>query len=44
VIELKDEALVQRVVDGVMKDLPAISPLDSINPLLKKPGRAKRRR
>jgi hypothetical protein len=43
VIDFKDEALVQRVVDSVIKELPAIGGIDSNNPLLKKPARRKRR-
>ena len=39
VTEVKDEVLVQRVVDTVMKDLPAISTVDANNPLLKKSKR-----
>jgi uncharacterized iron-regulated membrane protein len=41
VTEFKDDVVVQRVVDGVMKDLPAIRTLD---PFLNKPARNKRSR
>ena len=41
VTEFKDDAVVQRVVDSVMKELPAIGNIDANNPLLKK---AQRRR
>jgi hypothetical protein len=44
VIEYKDDVVVQRVVDGVMKELPAIGSIDSSSPLLKKAVRSKRRR
>jgi hypothetical protein len=44
VIDFKDDALVQRVVDSVVKELPAIGSNDANNPLLKKPARGKRRR
>jgi len=36
VTEVKDDVLVQRVVDNVMKELPAIGTVDANNPLLKK--------
>jgi hypothetical protein len=39
VTEFKDEAVVQRVVDNVMKELPAIGSVDTNNPLLKKTKR-----
>ena len=39
VIEVKDEVIVQRVVDSVMKELPAIGNIDPNSPLLKKPQR-----
>jgi len=42
VTELKDEVLVQRVVDGVMKDLPAIGGLD-LSPFLKPTRKVKGR-
>lgn len=42
VIEFQDEVVVQRMVDGVMKELPAIGSLDPNSPLLKKPPRGKR--
>lgn len=44
VTEFKDEVVVQRVVDSVMKELPAIGVVDSITPLLKKSPRGKPRR
>ena len=44
VIEYKDDVVVQRIVDSVMKELPAIGGIDSSSPLLKKPVRSKRRR
>ena len=42
VTELKDEVLVQRVVDGVMKDLPAIGGFD-LSPFLKPTRKGKAR-
>ena len=42
-IGFNDDAMVQRVVDSVMKDLPAIGGVDSTNPLLKIPGRPRKR-
>ncbi|HET6979964.1 MAG TPA: hypothetical protein VFI24_26770 [Pyrinomonadaceae bacterium] len=44
VVEVKDEVLVQHVVDNVMKELPAIGSVDANNPLLKKPQRKRRNR
>ena len=44
VIEFKDDVVVQRVVDNVMKELPAIGTIDPNSPLLKKSARGKRRR
>ena len=44
VTEVKDDVLVQRVVDNVMKLLPAIGSLDPNNPLLKKSQRKRSRR
>ena len=44
VTEFKDDVVVQRIVDSVMKDLPAIGSIDSNSPLLKKTARAKRQR
>jgi hypothetical protein len=44
VIEFKDDVVVQRVVDSVMKELPAIGTIDPNSPLLKKSARRKRRR
>ena len=43
ITEIKDDALVQRVVDNVMKELPAIGGVDANSPLLKKPQRKSRR-
>jgi len=42
-VGLNDDALVQRVVDSVMKDLPAIGGFDSNSPLFKNPGRRRKR-
>jgi hypothetical protein len=39
VIDVKDDVIVQRVVDSVMKELPAIGNVDANSPLLKKPQR-----
>ena len=44
VTEFKDDVVVQRVVDSVMKELPAIGSIDANSPLLKKPKRPNRRR
>ena len=44
VTEVKDDVLVQRVVDNVMKDLPAIGSIDPNSPLLKKSQRKRPRR
>ena len=46
VIDVKDDLIVQRVVDSVMKDLPAIGNIDPNSPLLKKsqPKRSRRGR
>lgn len=44
VTEFKDDIVVQRVVDNVMKELPAIGVVDSNSPLLKKSARGKPRR
>lgn len=43
VTEFKDDVLVQRVVDNVMKELPAIGSVNSDSPLFKKPQRRKPR-
>jgi hypothetical protein len=43
IIEVKDEALVQRIVDNVMKELPAIGSIDPNSPLFKKPQRRRPR-
>src|ERR1041385_6876916 len=39
VIDVKDDAIVQRIVDSVMKELPAIGSIDANNPLLKQSQR-----
>ena len=39
VVDVKDDQIVQRIVDSVMKDLPAIGNIDANSPLLKKPLR-----
>jgi len=39
VTDFKDDVVVQRLVDNVMKELPAIGSIDSNNPLFKKPQR-----
>lgn len=44
VIGFNDERVVQRVVDNVMKDLPAIGTIDADNPLFKNPGKPRKRR
>jgi hypothetical protein len=44
VTEFKDDVVVQRIVDSVMKELPAIGSIDPNSPLLKKSGRGKRAR
>lgn len=44
VTEVKDDVLVQRVVDNVMKELPAIGSIDPNSPLLKKSQRKRSRR
>jgi hypothetical protein len=44
VIDLKDDVFVQRIVDGVMKDLPAIGGLDLKIPLTGNQNRPSRRR
>lgn len=44
VTEVKDDALVQRVVDNVMKELPAIGSIDPNSPLLKKSQRKRSKR
>jgi hypothetical protein len=44
VTEFKDDVVVQRVVDSVMKELPAIGSIDSNGPLLKKSARGRRNR
>ena len=43
VTEFKDDVVVQRVVDNVMKELPAIGSIDSNSPLFKKPQRRRSR-
>jgi len=44
VTEYKDDVVVQRVVDSVIKELPAIGSFDTNTPLLKKLARTKPRR
>ena len=44
VIEFKDDVVVQRIVDSVMKELPAIGSIDPNSPLLKKNPRRNRGR
>jgi len=44
IIDVKDDVIVQRIVDGVMKELPAIGNIDANSPLLKQPQRRRRRR
>jgi nitrate reductase NapE component len=44
VIDVKDDVIVQRVVDSVMKELPAIGNIDANNPLLKKSQSKRSRR
>ena len=43
VIDFKDDVVVQRVVDSVMKDLPPIGSIDANSPLLKKSARNRKR-
>jgi len=43
VTEFKDDVVVQRMVDNVMKELPAIGSIDSNSPLFKKPQRRRPR-
>lgn len=44
VTEFKDEFAIQRIVDSIMTDLPAIGEIDANSPLLKKPERRKSNR
>ncbi len=44
VIGFNGERMVQRVVDSVMKDLPAIGQVDANSPLFKNPGKPRKRR
>jgi hypothetical protein len=44
VTEVKDDVLVQRVVDNVMKELPAIGNIESDSPLFKKQPRKRSRK
>jgi len=39
ITEFKDELAIQRIVDSIMKDLPAIGKIDPNSPLLKQPQR-----
>jgi len=43
VTDFKDDVVIQRVVDNVMKELPAIGSIDSNSPLFKKPQRRRPR-
>ena len=43
VTDFKDDVLVQRVVDSVMRELPAIGSIESSSPLFKKPPRRRSR-
>jgi hypothetical protein len=43
VVAFNDEALVQRVVDSMMKQLPPIGVVDSNNPLFKNPGKSRKK-
>lgn len=44
VTKYSDDLVVQRIVDGVMKELPAIGSIESTSPLVKKPARGRRGR
>ena len=44
VTDFKDDVVVQRIVDGVMKDLPAIGTIEPNSPLFKRLGRGKSKR
>ena len=44
VTEVKDDVLVQRVVDNIMKDLPAVGASEAANNLLKALSKAKKRK
>ena len=44
IVDFKDDVLVQRVVDGMMKDLPAVGGIDLKIPLLKSPKPRRRKR
>ena len=44
VIGFNGERMVQRVVDNVMKSLPAIGEVDATSPLFKNPGKPRKRR
>ena len=43
-VAFNDDALVQRVVDSMMKELPPIGAFDSDNPLFKNPGKSRKKR
>lgn len=43
VVSINDDAMVQRVADSVMKDLPPVGGLDANSPLLKNLGRPRKR-
>jgi hypothetical protein len=44
VIGFNDDRVVQRVVDSVMKELPAIGEVDANSPLFKNPGKPRKKR
>ncbi len=44
IVDFKDDLLVQKVVDGMMKDLPAVGAMDLKIPLIKSPRPRRRRR
>ena len=44
VVAINDDSLVQHVVDSLMKNLPPIGAFDSDNPLLKNPGKSRKKR
>jgi len=42
VTDFKDDVVIQRVVDNVMRELPAVGSIDSNSPLFKKESRKRR--
>jgi hypothetical protein len=44
VVAFNDDALVQKIVDSMMKELPPIGAFDSDNPLFKNPGKSRKKR